>query len=396
MANRSETGALPHASTVALSEPDIRGNAWTYVRECLDTGWVSSAGPFVDRFEQEIAAHLGVKHAIATTSGTAALHVALLTAGVRVDDEVLVSDLTFIAPANAIRYVGAWPVFVDVEPDYWQMDTTLVARFVRDQCLLQSGELRNRATGRRVSAILPVHILGHPVDMDPVRDLAAQFGLAVIEDATESLGATYKGTPVGRLGHTACLSFNGNKTFTTGGGGMLVTEDDKSAERARYLTTQAKDDAVEYVHREIGFNYRLTNIQAALGCAQLELASEFLNAKRRIASAYARELAGIPGISVMREAPWASSACWLNTVTVDSARYGMDSRALMRAMAAAGIQTRPLWEPLHRSVAHAGCQALGGEVSDRLNRDCLSLPSSVGLSADDQQRVIATIAQQAN
>jgi perosamine synthetase len=377
--------------TIPLSEPHIAGNAWTYVRECLDSGWVSSAGSFVDRFEREAADRVGVKHAVAVTSGTAALHVALLVAGVRRDDEVLVSDLTFIAPANAVRYVDAWPVFVDAEPDHWQMDVSLAASFLREQCRQEGGELRNRTTGRRVSAVMPVHILGHPVDMDPLRQVAAEFGLTVIEDATESFGGSYKNAAIGRLGHVACLSFNGNKTFTTGGGGMVLTDNDAWAERARYLTTQAKDDPIEYEHHTVGYNYRLTNIQAALGCAQLEQATDFLGAKRRIAARYAEAFGGVPGITMMREASWGSSAFWLSTVVVDAPVFGMSSRELMTELSRAGIQTRPLWQPLHRSAAHAGATALGGEVADRLNRDCLNLPSSVGLSPVDQERVIAAI-----
>ncbi len=379
------------APFIPLCVPEIRGNEWAYVRECLDTGWVSSAGSFVERFERELAAEAGTAHAVATVNGTAALHIALLLAGVEPDDEVLVSTLTFIAPANAVRYAGAWPVFIDAEPDYFQMDVGSLREFLRHGCERTAGILRNRATGRRVRALLPVHILGHPVDMDPLLELAGEFGLPVIEDATESLGARYHSRPVGGLGNIGCFSFNGNKLITTGGGGMLVTNDAALAERARYLTTQAKDDAVEYVHGAVGFNYRLTNLQAAMGSAQLEQLDPFLAAKRTIAARYDSGFAGLPAIRPMAEAPWARSAWWMYTVLLDHAECGMDSRALMRALAEREIQTRPLWQPLHRSPAHAGSPPTACPVAERLNRVALSLPCSVGLDAASQARVIAAV-----
>jgi perosamine synthetase len=261
---------------IPLSVPSLNGNEWKYVKACLDAGWVSSAGPFVDRFEQEVAGYLGAKYAVATVSGTAALHIALLVAGVRTDDEVLVPTLTFIAPANAVRYVGAWPVFIDVEPDYWQMAPAAVRQFLSDECRKVNGEIRNRTTGRRIAAILPVHILGHPSDSDSIMEVAAEFGLHVVGDATEGLGARYKNRPVGNLADISCLSFNGNKIITAGGGGMIVTDRKDWADRARYLTTQAKDNPVEYEHSQVGYNYRLSNIHAALGCAQLEKLDEYV------------------------------------------------------------------------------------------------------------------------
>jgi perosamine synthetase len=379
------------ARRIPLCVPEIRGNEWTYVKECLDTGWVSSVGSYVDRFESGMARCSGTARAVATVNGTSALHVALLVAGVGPEDEVLVSTLTFIAPANAIRYAGAWPVFIDAEPDYWQMDPAKVKDFLERGCTWSDGCLRNKATGRRVRAIIPVHILGHPVDMDPILELARKFGLVVIEDATESLGARYKDRRVGHLGDAACFSFNGNKLLTTGGGGMIVTDNGAWADKAKYLTTQAKDDPLEYVHNERGFNYRLTNLLAAMGCAQLEKVEEFIEAKRAVAGRYRQALAGVPGIRLMAQAPWAASVFWLYTVLVDAKEYGMDSRQLQRRLAAAGIETRPLWQPLHKSPAHRGAFATDCEVADRLHRDGLSLPCSVGLTADDQARVTETI-----
>jgi len=385
----SEPGA-PLAGGIPLSVPSLDAREWEYVKECLDSGWVSSAGPFVDRFERELSARLGGGAAVATVTGTAALHVALLVAGVQSGDEVVVSTLSFIAPANAVRYAGAVPVFVDAEPSYWQMDPAALRTFLEEECETAGGALRNRRTGRRVSAVLPVHVLGHPVDMDPVLDAARRFGLAVVEDATESLGARYKGRPVGRLGDVACFSFNGNKVVTSGGGGMIVTDRADWARRARYLTTQAKDDPVEYVHRETGFNYRLTNLQAALGCAQLERLDAKIAAKRRIAATYAQAFAERPGLTGMKTAAWAESIAWLYTVLVGD-EAGTDRRSLLAALQAQGVQTRPLWQPLHRSPAFADLPRRPCPVAERIHSAALSLPSSVGLTETDQERVIDAV-----
>jgi perosamine synthetase len=387
----SEPGIPTPCVSIPLCVPQVGGREWEYIKECLDTNWVSSVGPFVDRFEREIADYLGARFAIATTSGTAALHVSLLAAGVEPDDEVLVSTLSFIAPANAIRYVGAWPVFIDAEPTTWQMDVHRVTEFLDEKCCCADGKLVNTSTGRRVRAILPVHILGHPVDMDPLLEMAQRHKLLVIEDAAESLGARYKGIPVGRLGNAACLSFNGNKVITTGAGGMVVTDDENICQRVRYLTTQAKDDPIEYVHCEVGFNYRLSNIQAAMGCAQLERLDDYIAAKRQIAESYRVALTGIPGITLMPEATWASSTIWLYTVLIDRNRFGMGSRDLLEQMRIAGIQTRPLWQPLHQSEAHKDSLSCGGEIAEMLNHDALSLPSSVGLNLNSVFKVADVI-----
>jgi len=382
---------LPLKPRIPLCVPEIRGNEWKYVKDCLDTGWVSSVGAYVDKFEAETARYVGVQHAVATVNGTAALHISLLVAGVRQDDEVLVSALTFIAPANAVRYIGAWPVFMDAEPLSWQMDTQKVEEFLRKQCRWMDGALRNKTTNRRVKAILPVHILGHPVDLDPLMSLAEEFDLAIIEDATESLGATYKGRRIGQIGHLTCFSYNGNKVLTTGGGGMITTNNESWASKARYLTTQAKDDPLEYVHGEIGFNYRLTNLQAALGCAQMELLDTFVDRKRAIAATYRRALESCQGIQLQETAAWAGNTAWLFTILIREAAFGISSRELMRRLSTRGIDTRPLWQPLHQSPAHRHSQSWNVSAADVLHRDALSLPCSVGLTGSDQQRVISEI-----
>lgn len=383
-----EPGAPVAEGGIPLCVPEIRGNEWAYIKECLDTNFVSSVGPFVDRFERELSEYVGTKYSVATSTGTAALHVALLVAGIGAEDEVLVSALTFIAPVNAIRYVGAWPVFIDAEPAFWEMDPQKVQDFVEKDCSWEKGILRNRHTGRRVRAIMPVHILGHPVNMDPIIEIARKYELIVIEDATESLGAKYKGSMTGRLADIACFSFNGNKIITTGGGGMIVTDNEAWARKAKYLTTQAKDDPLEFIHNEVGYNYRLTNLQAALGCAQLEQLNDYITGKRRIAENYTKAFDGVSGLTPMRQADWAESIFWMYTILVDETRYGMDSRALMGKLSDVGIQARPLWQPVHLSPAHAGSYAVDCSVAERLNHDALSLPSSVGLTEAQQLTVI--------
>jgi len=376
---------------IPLCVPEIRGNEWRYVKECLDTGWVSSIGSFVTRFESELATRVGARHAVAVVNGTAALHLALQVAGVGPEDEVIVSTLTFIAPVNAIRYVGAWPVLIDAEPTYWQIDPEQVGAFLEKECIYSQGRLRNRETGRTVKALLPVHILGHPVDLAPLLEVARKYGLAVIEDATEGLGATYHGDMVGRLGDIGCFSFNGNKLITTGGGGMLVTNNAAYAERARYLSTQAKDDQVESIHHEIGYNYRLTNLLAAMGCAQLEQLDAYIETKRCIAERYRDALADLPGLTPMREASWARSVFWMYTVLVDEKKCVGDSRALLQHLAAKKIQTRPLWQPAHLNKPHRGLRRGNHSVSEELYRTAISLPCSVGLTEEDQRSVISVL-----
>lgn len=395
-----EPGAPAAQGTIPLCVPEIHGNEWKYIKECLDTNWVSSVGRFVDRFEQVVAEYVGVRYAVATVSGTAALHLALLAAGVEADDEVLMPTLTFIAPANAVRYTGAWPVFMDVDPVYGQMDPEKTADFLMNECQSSGGVVRNKTTGRRIRAIIPVHILGHPVDLDSFLDLARQYNLVVIEDAAESLGARYRqqrqapgGTwrRVGSVGDIACLSFNGNKIITTGGGGMVLTDNESWARKVRYLGTQAKDNPIEYIHNEIGYNYRLTNMQAAMGVGQMELLAEHIAVKREIAVRYREGLAGLPGVSLLPEAGWAESVFWLSTILIDAGAFGLDSRAVLQQLRAAGIESRPLWRALHTLDPFKGCVGYHIEAAVRLCRDALSLPSSVGLKKVEQDQVIGMI-----
>lgn len=338
-----------------------------------------------------LADYVGTKYAVATVNGTAALHVALLVAGVQPDDEVLVSTLTFIAPVNTIRYAGAWPVFMDAEPRYWQMDPEKVADFLEKECRWQNGHLVNRTTGRRVKAILPVHILGHPCHMDPILQVAQKYDLAVIEDATETLGARYKGRMAGHLGYIGCFSFNGNKLITTGGGGMIVTDNPGWAERARYLTTQAKDDPMEFIHNEIGYNYRLSNIQAAMGVAQMEQIEGFITKKRAMCRIYETAFHELEGITLMPTQPETEPTYWLYTILF---RHGITlaaRKAVVRTLNENGIGARPLWHPIHSLPPYANCQAFQIEHAVNLYHRAVSLPSSVGLEEGDQLSCIDAV-----
>ena len=369
------------------SVPHLAGKEWEYLKECLDTNWVSSVGSFVDRFERDMASYLNARHGIAVVTGTAALHAALLAAGVSQDDEVLVPSLTFIATANAIRYCGGWPVFMDADAKTWTMDTSKTAEFLARQCEPRRDGLVNRATGRRVKAMLPVHLYGHPADLDALLELASRYSVSLIEDSTESLGSRYKGRRVGVAGLAGCLSFNGNKIITTGGGGMVVTNDDQTARRLRALTTHSRADAAEWIHDAVGFNYRMTNLQAAIGVAQLEQLDGFVEGKRETARAYTEALAGLPGLEPCAEQPWALSNFWMYSVQLDPAIWG-SAREVIDAAAKAGIQCRPLFYPIHRQPPYRDCPAYRMEVTDRLHARGLSLPCSVGITPAQRDRVI--------
>ncbi len=381
----------PPKLRIPLCRPSMGGNESAYLEQCVRDNWVSSAGPFVERFERDIAAYLGVDHAVALVNGTAALHLALIVAGVRPGDAVVTSTLTFVATANAIRHAGAWPIFVDADLETWQIDAARTAEFLVDRCERHGNDWIDSGSGRRIGAVLPVHILGHPADLDPILEAARELGVPVIEDATESLGGRYKGQPAGALGDAACLSFNGNKLITCGGGGMLVTNRADWARLARHLSTQAKLPGVELIHDEVGFNYRLTNIQAAVGCAQLETIDERLAAKRRIASFYRELCAERPELVFMPEASWAESACWMSTVLVNTEHDGRNRHTVMACLADQGIETRPLWQPLHLSPAHRGCGFLGGEVASELHQKAVCLPSSCDLREEDFARLRSAI-----
>lgn len=372
---------------IPLSVPCIRGKEWDYVKECLDTGWVSTAGPWVGKFEQMFVERLGVSHAVSCMNGTAGLHIALKVAGVEPGTEVITSNVTFIATANAISYANAIPVVIDASLDTWQMDPNLLIQWLEEHAEQRTDGVFNRVTGRRISAIMPVHILGHSCDMDRVLALAERYDLPVIEDSTEALGGTYKGRPLGTLGTFGCYSFNGNKLITTGGGGMIVSHWPEGAKRAKHLTTTAKVDDEEFIHDEVGYNYRLTNVLAALGAAQMEQLDDFLAEKKAIRDRYQAALGHRDDLQLLPEPEWNQSALWLYTIRLK----GRSSRPLLQHLKANQIQSRPLWQPMNQSPAHPSLHGTPCPNSDHLSRECLSLPCSVGLSEEDQDRVVRSI-----
>lgn len=373
---------------IPLSEPEISGHEWKYVRECLDSGWISTAGAFVSRFEKEIAAYVGSPYAVAAVSGTAALHLSLIACGVQPGDEVIVPTLTFVAPVNVVRYCNAYPVFMDCDRDTLCMDVDKVVDFISHECEQKKDGCRyNRGTGRRVKAIIPVHIFGHPVDMDPLIDICSSNHIEIIEDATESLGSTYKGRLTGSMGKAGCLSFNGNKIITTGGGGMVLTCDESFASRVRHLSTQARRESREYDHDEIGFNYRLTSLQAAVGMAQIERLNEFITIKRRNAALYRELLSGIDEVSVLWEKEWAQSNFWLCVLKVPA----RDKEPLMQDLQSRHIEVRPVWKLIHTLAMYQDCQVFRIENAVQAHSTCVNIPSSVGLTAEDVQIVAKAI-----
>jgi len=377
---------------IGLSEPVLEGNEGKYLLECVESGWISSAGPFVARFEEEIARRLEAKHAVATASGTAALHLALIACGVSANDEVILPSVTFIAPANAVRYVGAHPVFVDVDRATLQLDVEAVREFLETETVPSVEGVINRRTGRPVRAILPVHLLGHPVDMDALLELAKRFGLRVIEDASEAMGARYRGRSVGALGDVGCMSFNGNKTITCGGGGMFLTDDGGMAALARHLSTQARVSGEEFIHDRVGYNYRLTNLQAAVGLAQVEALERFLAAKVRIQQFYREELAVLPGVEMVESASWAESSYWLSAIRLSRGEGGVGPRDVRRSLSEQQIETRPLWQPLHLSPAMQPAQGFPAcPQAEAAYEECLCLPSTPSLSDGDLERVASAI-----
>ena len=376
-------------TTIPLSVPNFSGREAELVQQCLDSGWVSTAGPWVSEFEQKFAARIGVAHAVACVNGTSALHLILHAWGIGPGECVLVSDLTFIASANAIRYTGARPIFIDADESRWQMNPERVRDFLVGHTEQINGICRLKSSGERVAAIMPVHILGVPVDMDPVLELADEFDLPVVEDATESLGATYKDQAVGTIGAASAFSFNGNKLITTGGGGMVCTNDGDLAAKVRHLSTQAKQDALEFIHDEVGFNYRLTSVQAAMGIGQLEQLDKFLARKSAVAEKYRAAFAGLAGFETLPEPEDSESARWLFTIRI----RGESSRPLMQHLDSRAIQSRPLWQPMHLSPAMADLNPEPCPVSATLNRECLSLPCSTNITDADVDRVIAEVVE---
>ncbi len=367
---------------VALHEPRFTGHEWDYVKETLDSGWVSSVGKYVDRFEQMLAERCQVPHAIATVNGTAALHACLLLAGVEPGDEVLLPALTFIATANAVSYCGAIPHFCDTEEATLGLDPDKLDRHLAAVAELSLGDCRNAKTGRRIAAIVPMHTFGHPVRMERLVEVAARWNIPIVEDAAEALGSHYRGRHVGHHGLVACLSFNGNKPVTTGGGGAIITGDAEIASAAKHLTTTAKQPHQwAFLHDQIGYNYRLPNINAALGCAQLEQVDLFVAAKRRLAARYQEAFREVPGATIFVDAKDAQSNYWLVTMLLDEPDLGLRD-SFLAACHERGLLCRPAWTAMHRLPMYAGCPRTDLAVAEELEARIVNLPSSMSIELD--------------
>lgn len=370
--------ALPGVSEFApLHTPVFRGNEWDYVKECIDTAWVSSVGKYVDRFEADLAEFTGVKRAVATANGTAALHIALELAGVGRDDEVLVPALTFVATANAVHYCRAVPHFIDSEERTLGVDPAKVDERLSAIGERRDGQLMNRETGRRIKALMCMHTFGHPVDLDPLKAVCEKHGIVLIEDAAEALGSYYHGSHVGGHGLFSALSFNGNKTITTGGGGALLTNDEALADRAKHLTTTAKlAHTWEYFHDAAGYNYRMPNINAALGCAQLEQLPRFLEIKRELYARYVAAFADVEGMAIVGEPEGCRSNYWLQTLRLEE--LAADRRdPLLNTLNEAGFGVRPCWTLLCRLPMYESCPRMDLTVAESLERRLINLPSGV-------------------
>ena len=356
---------------IPVAEPALDGNELAYLADCIRSGWVSSKGAYIKRFEESVAAWCGVQHGVVTSSGTSALHLALLAVGVEPGDKVIVPALTYVSTANVVAYTGARPTFVDADPATWNLDLA---------------QLEAKITPR-TKAIIPVHLYGHPIDMDTVMAIADRHGLSVVEDACEAHGSEYKGRQAGGLGHIGCFSFYGNKVVTTGEGGMLVTNSKDIATAARSLRNQATEGD-QYWHRRIGFSYRMTNLQAAVGLAQMERISQFVAARRRLTRLYDTLLADTPGLVRYAEPPWAKSVCWLYSLLVED-EFGMTRDDLIAYMARHDIESKPFFLPLPRLPAYD--DGLSYPVAEHLSRCGISLPSSVKLQPGQIEHIAGVI-----
>ncbi len=370
----NDVKALYGKDFVPLHEPTFNDKEMEYVTECVKTGWVSSVGAYVTRFEEELAKFVGLKRAVAVANGTAALHIALKVAGVEEDDEVLMPALTFIATANAVSYLGAIPHFIDVSMDTLGVDSDKLRDYLEEKTEVRNGELFNKETKRRIKALVPMHTFGHPVSIDKLVEICGNYQLVLVEDAAESLGSYYMGKHTGSFGKVNAISFNGNKIITTGGGGAIVTNDESLADYAKHLTTTAKiPHKWAYEHDEIGYNYRMPNINAALGCAQLEKMSEFIAQKRKLTEKYEYLVGNLDGVRLFKEPANCTSNYWLQTLILDSA-YNRDE--VLEFLNENGVMCRPIWTPLHNLEIFKECPKMDLSVTDELNERIISIPST--------------------
>jgi aminotransferase in exopolysaccharide biosynthesis len=375
---------------IPLSIPHISGKEWQYVKDCLDTGWISSAGEYVNKFEEAIQNYTGVKYAIACMNGTAGLQVSLNLAGVTSNDIVIAPNLTFVATLNAISYSGAEIALIDVCEDSWQIDVDLLQKWLEEKTKTKFIDGKplttEKTTGKKIGAIMPVYVLGGFIDVDKLVEISVTYGIPLIEDSTEALGSFKKGKHAGTFGLTGVLSFNGNKIISTGGGGMILTNDKEIANRAKHITTTAKTDPLDYFHDEVGYNYRLVNVLAAIGVAQMENFESILKRKKEIDALYRKELVGIGDIKFQENDPNSDPNCWLFTFRTKK------MRELLNHLNNNKIQSRPFWTPMNNLPMYKNLRYINdNDISNKIFKECISIPSSSNLTIDDQYKVITEI-----
>lgn len=370
---------------VALHQPAFPGKEWEYVKECLDSGWVSSAGKYVDEFENRLQETTGAKYAVAVVNGTAALHLCAQLCGVKAQDEVLIPALAFVAVGNAVSYCGAVPHFVDCEEKTLGVDPLALEFHLKEISEIKQGECFNKSSGRRIKALIVVHTFGHPADLDAISNVCRRFKIELIEDAAESLGSTYKGRHTGCWGKASALSFNGNKIITTGGGGAVLTQNEELARLAKHLSTTAKQPHPwRHIHDHQGYNYRLPNINAALGCAQLEHLSDFVQNKRTLAAKYRKVFGNLPGIKFFNEPKFAQSNYWLNTLLFDE-KNRSHLESVLELCQKEGLMTRLAWELLGNLPMFESCPQAKLSVAKSLAKRILNIPSSAILGASNDK-----------
>ena len=371
---------------IPLSVPNISGNEWKYVKDCLDTGWISSVGSYVDLFEQKVAEYVGSNYGIAAVNGTAALHIAQKLEGIGYGDYVIIPNITFVATANSVKYAGAEPILIDADPDTWQMDLDILEEFLAKETSDKNGHRILSEDGKTIKAIIPVHVQGNMLDMERLLNIASKYNLVVIEDAAESLGSKYKGVPAGKFGRLGCLSFNGNKIISTGGGGLIVTDDEVLAKKAKHLTTTAKTDPLQYYHDEVGYNYRMVNVLAAIGVAQMEQLPDFLKRKKEIASFYINELSSIGDISFQKIPESVDPNWWLFTIKTNR------QQELLKYLNDIQIISRPFWMPMNQLPMYKNNIYVNHNDNCKIiHNSCLSIPSSTNITDDELEIVVNSI-----
>ncbi len=382
---------------IPLSVPNLRGNEGRYLKDCVDTEWVSSVGEYVNKFESQIAKYTGTKYAIACSSGTAALQLSLIAAGINSDDEVIVPTMTFIATPNSVSYLNANPIFIDCDR-FLNIDVKKLENFLETQTYIKENNTYNKQTNKKISAVIPVHVSGNAVDMESIVNICQNKNISIIEDAAEAMGTRYingkyNGKHAGSIGLAGCLSFNGNKIITSGGGGMVITNNEIVAKKVKYLSTQANDNSLHYIHNEIGFNYRLTNIQAAVGVAQLENLDNFINKKKQINEYYKSEFKSVDSIQIISSPKYSSNNHWMTSIFLKNATNEILRNNIMNQLDEIGIQTRPMWQLCHLQKPYLSKQSFQIENAIDIQMKTINIPSSTGISEDQLSQVVSKLKQ---